>query len=85
MKKTKILIIVGGGIFGAIPAHFLGRLPQEKQNLKGIDVLSGGSIGGILAAAYSVGQAFGYIDEVFQKRAGECFSKRFLISSLNLG
>ena len=77
MKRCKILIIVGGGIFGAIPAHFLGMLPTDKQNLIGVDVLSGCSIGGILAASYSVGQPFGYIDTVFQERAGECFSKRF--------
>lgn len=77
MNRTKILIIVGGGIFGCIPAHFLGMLPTDQQHLVGVDVISGCSIGGILAAAYSVGQPFGYIDEVFQKRAKECFTKRF--------
>lgn len=77
MKRYKVLIIVGGGIFGAIPAHLLGMLPTDQQTLDGIDVLSGCSIGGILAAAYSIGQQFGLIDTTFQKRAGECFTKRF--------
>ena len=76
-RRYKILIIVGGGIFGAIPAHFLGLLPTDKQTLDGVDVIAGCSIGGILAAAYAVGQSFGYIDTVFQARAGECFEKRF--------
>ena len=77
MKRCKVLIIVGGGIFGAIPAHFLGMLPSDKQTMNGIDVISGCSIGGILAAAYAVGQLFGYVDTVFQQRAAECFTKRF--------
>ena len=76
IKRTKVLIIAGGGIFGCIPAHFLGMLPTNQQNMKGIDVLSGCSIGGILAAAYAVGQPFGLIDTVFQQRAAECFTKR---------
>lgn len=76
IKRTKVLIIAGGGIFGCIPAHFLGMLPTDHQNMQGIDVLSGCSIGGILAAAYAVGQPFGLIDTVFQQRAAECFTKR---------
>lgn len=77
MKRCKILIIAGGGIFGCIPAHFLGMLPTDWQSLVGVNVISGCSIGGILAAAYAVGQSFSYIDQVFQERARECFTKRF--------
>ena len=77
MKRHKILIIAGGGIFGCIPAHFLGMLPTDWQSLTGVDVISGCSIGGILAAAYAVGHTFSYIDDVFQERAHECFTKRF--------
>lgn len=77
MKRCKIIIIVGGGIFGCIPAHFLGMLPTDWQTLQNVDVISGCSIGGILAAAYSIGQSFGYIDYVFQNRAKDCFTKRF--------
>ena len=77
MKRCKVLIICGGGVFGAIPAHLLGLLPNNKQTLAGVDVIAGCSIGGILAAAYSIGKPFYLIDEVFQARAGECFTKRF--------
>lgn len=76
MKRYKILIICGGGVFGCIPARFLSMLPTDRQNLVGIDALAGCSIGGILAAAYAVGRTFEDIDAVFQKRASECFTKR---------
>ena len=82
MKRCKVLIICGGGIFGCIPARLLAKLPEDRQTLSGIDALSGCSIGGILAAAYAVGQPFRVIDEVFQKRASECFTKR-LAAKLN--
>ena len=36
IKRTKILIIAGGGIFGCIPAHFLSMLPSDKQTMNGI-------------------------------------------------
>ena len=78
MKRCKVLILEGGGIFGAIPAHFLGSRPTDNQNLEKVDVLSGCSIGGILAAAYAAGQPFGLIDTVFQQRAAECFTKRYM-------
>ena len=82
MKRYKVLIICGGGIFGCIPARLLAKLPTDRQTLSGVDALSGCSIGGILAAAYAVGQPFRVIDEVFQKRASECFTKR-LAAKLN--
>lgn len=76
--RCKILVICGGGIFGCIPAHFLGMLPAADQGLEGVNVLSGCSIGGILAAAYATGLPFSHIDHVFQTRAKECFCKRFM-------
>lgn len=75
-RRYKILILCGGGVFGCIPARLLAKLPEARQTLSGIDALSGCSIGGILAAAYAVGQPFRVIDQVFQQRASECFSKR---------
>ena len=80
--RCKILVICGGGIFGCIPAHFLAMLPTNAQNMDGVNVLSGCSIGGILAAAYASGLPFGHIDKVFQSRAKECFTKR-LAARLN--
>ena len=76
MKRLKVLCICGGGVFGAIPAHFLSMLPEEEQTLAGVDVVCGTSIGGILAAAYAVGHRFDEIDECFQGRAKDCFKKR---------
>ena len=76
-RRCKILIICGGGVFGAIPAHLLGLLPTNRQTLDGVDVIAGCSIGGILAAAYAVGKPFYLIDAVFQEKAGVCFTKRF--------
>ena len=75
-KRYKVLVLAGGGIFGCIPAHFLALLPAAEQTLEGVSCISGCSIGGILACAYAVGQPFRVIDQVFQKRAKECFTKR---------
>ena len=76
-KRRKILIICGGGVFGAIPAHFLGMLPTDWQNLECVDVIAGCSIGGILSCAYALGHQFSVIDQYFQDRAKDCFKKRF--------
>lgn len=76
-KRCKVLIICGGGVFGAIPAHFLGMLPTDWQNLECVDVIAGCSIGGILSCAYAIGHQFAVIDGCFQDRAKDCFKKRF--------
>ena len=77
MKRCKILIICGGGIFGCIPAHFLGSLPTDWQDLSCVDVIAGCSIGGILSCAYAVGHQFASLDDFFQEHAADCFQKRF--------
>lgn len=77
MKRLKVLVICGGGVFGAIPAHFLSMLPEDQQTLKDIDVIAGCSIGGILSCAYAVGHTFTDVDKCFQKRAKDCFKKRW--------
>lgn len=79
--RKKVLVIVGGGIYGCVPAHFLSMLPVDNT-LAGVDCLSGCSIGGILAAAYAAGNSFQYVDEFFQKHAEDCFDKR-LAACLN--
>ncbi len=77
-KKVKVLIIVGGGIYGCIPAHFLSMLPtpEEGRALDGVDCLAGCSIGGILALAYASGGDLKSIDKIFQDRSKDCFCKR---------
>lgn len=77
MKRLKVLVICGGGVFGAIPAHFLSMLPEDQQTLKDIDVIAGCSIGGILSCAYAVGHTFADVDKCFQERAKDCFKKRW--------
>lgn len=77
MKRLKVLVICGGGVFGALPAHFLSMLPEDQQTLKNIDVVAGCSIGGILACAYAVGHTFADVDKCFQERAKDCFKKRW--------
>ena len=79
---AKLLIIVGGGAYGCIPAHFLGSLPRFHRNLNGVDCIAGCSIGGILAASYAAGAEFGYVDRFFRKNAEKCFTKR-LAAKLN--
>ena len=83
MKTSKkLLIIVGGGVYGCIPARLLAGLPQEYHSLTGVDCLSGCSIGGILAAAQGSGASFESIDSFFQERVDDCFSRR-LCSRIN--
>lgn len=75
-KKTKVLVIVGGGIYGCVPAQFLSYLPKDEQNLDKVDAIAGCSIGGILAAAYATGLSFESVNKLFVKYADKCFTKR---------
>ena len=76
MRRKKVLIIVGGGVYGCIPARFLAGLPDSYQSLDRVDCLSGCSIGGILAAAYGSGSSFKDIDDFFREKAEDCFTRR---------
>lgn len=73
-KKCKVLIIEGGGAFGIIPAYFLSGM----DSMRGIDCISGCSIGGILALCYAAGRASKRIFNTFKERMEECFDKRFM-------
>ena len=80
--KYKVLCLVGGGKFGAIPAKFLSYVSKPTDDgkegaLSEVDFLSGTSIGGILAAGYSAGHTFKEVSEIFNKRAKDCFVKRW--------
>lgn len=78
MKPVKVLIIVGGGIYGCIPARFLSKITcdDDAKPLDGVDCISGCSIGGILALAYASGGDFQAVDRIFTERASDCFCKR---------
>lgn len=78
-RKLFVLSIEGGGCAGILPSHFLSFLPSNQQTLDiGCDrlILSGCSIGAVLAAAYASGKMFSEVDACFQKRAKDCFQKR---------
>ena len=81
MKKAiHVLAIEGGGCAGELPARFLSQLPTNQQTLDiGCNrlILSGCSVGAILAAAYASGRMFADIEDCFRKRANECFTKRW--------
>lgn len=77
-KRYKVLIIAGGGVFGAIPAHFLASLPQHQQHLNDVDLIAGCSIGGILTACYASGHAFDYTYEKLIELMPQFFDKRFV-------
>ena len=81
-KKYKVLSLVGGGKFGAIPAKFLSYVSTQTdkgsvKDLDGVDFLSGTSIGGILSAGYSAGHSFKEVSDIFNARAKDCFVKRW--------
>ena len=71
----KILLINGGGQFGAIPAYFLSLIKDGDFREK-IDCLGGSSIGGILAAAYASGVDPQEISDIFLPNCKEVFKKR---------
>lgn len=79
-RLVHVLAIEGGGCAGELPARFLAQLPTNQQTLAlGCDrlVITGCSVGAILAAAYASGRMFAEIEDCFQKRAKECFTKRW--------
>lgn len=51
----KVLVISGGGVYGAIPAAFLASYFKDKPIHEKFDVFAGTSIGGILAMMYAAG------------------------------
>lgn len=77
-KRYKVLIIAGGGVFGAIPAHFMATLPEPLRHLHDVDLIAGCSIGGILTASYASGHAFDYTYEKLLQLLPQFFDKRFV-------
>lgn len=71
MKKQKILIIAGGGVFGIIPARFMLSLEQIPLNV--IDVFGGTSIGGILSIAFAQGMTTQEVYTMFKNLVGDIF------------
>ena len=73
MRKHKILIICGGGIFGYIPAKFISSI--YNRNHFNIDAIGGTSIGGILASMISYGIPTTEIADRFKELSALAFYK----------
>ena len=74
----KILLINGGGAFGLIPAYFLSLIEAYtcQDFREPLDCLAGSSIGGILAATYSVGHHPQVVKADFTPACEQIFKKR---------
>lgn len=73
MKKNKILIICGGGVFGIIPAYFLHCLGCKNLNTL-IDIYGGTSVGSILTMAYACNNSPTYVFNTFKNESKRIFS-----------
>ena len=83
-KLVKILVLEGGGVFGAGPARFLSFVgnPEDKGDLNGIDAIAGTSVGAILALSYCSGRSFRFMDKFFRSNLKQCFKKRTIAKIL---
>ena len=75
-KKTKVLVLEGGGVFGAGIARFLSFV--DYADIRKIDCISGTSIGAILTLAYASGKSFQEVADEFEARVKDCFKKRLI-------
>lgn len=75
-KKTKVLVLEGGGVFGAGIARFLSFV--DYKDIRKIDCISGTSIGAILTLSYASGKSFQDVADEFEARVKECFKKRLV-------
>lgn len=76
-KRIKLLIIAGGGIFGAIPAKFLMEA-EDLYNTHTITHLAGTSIGGIEALYLATGKSPTSLYKDFCESAAEIFKPRLI-------
>ena len=75
-KRIKLLIIAGGGVFGAIPAKFLMEA-EDLYNTHTITHLAGTSIGGIEALYLATGKSPTLLYKDFCEAAPKIFKPRF--------
>ena len=77
-NRHKVLILAGGGLFGAIPVYFLSKLGRDYEFQKHIDTIAGTSIGGIQACGFAAGAHPIDVLEAFEQGASKIFTKRTL-------
>lgn len=70
--RKKVLVLAGGGVFGAVTSTLLsGHNPHED-----FDVFAGSSVGSLLAGLYASGKSGFEVHSSFVKMAGDVFPKR---------
>lgn len=72
--KHKVLVLCGGGIYGAISAKFLSYLNDDF--MKDIDTIAGTSIGGVQSCCYASGANNKDILDAFISHGKQIFTKR---------
>ncbi|CAH1235266.1 cGAMP-activated phospholipase [Vibrio harveyi] len=84
-KQVRILSLNGGGARGLFTISLLAeieRIVEEKQGINGFkvgdyfDLITGTSIGGILALGLAYGKSAKELEEVFRKQAGHIFPEQ---------
>lgn len=82
-EPYRILVIAGGGVFGAVPAAFLAKHFKDKSIVDKFDCFAGTSIGGILAMMYASGRTCENVLHDFKIMAPQAFPKRSWLERIN--
>lgn len=82
-QPYRILVIAGGGVFGAIPAAFLAKHFKDKPLVDHFDCFGGTSIGGILSMMYASGKPAEEVLHDFKVMAPKAFPKRSWLERVN--
>lgn len=82
-QPYRILVIAGGGVFGAVPAAFLAKHFKDKSLVDHFDCFAGTSIGGILAMMYANGRTAEDVLHEFKVMAPRAFPKRKWLDRIN--
>ena len=72
--KHKVLVLCGGGIYGAISAKFLSYLKYDF--MRDVDTIAGTSIGGVQSCCYASGATGEEILKAFIDQGKNIFTKR---------
>ena len=72
--KHKVLILCGGGIYGAISSKFLSYLDYDF--IQDIDTIAGTSIGGVQSCCYASGATGEEVLKAFEQEGKNIFKKR---------